>query len=207
MLGLRRRRRARQWDHELACAVLHSHAVKCWGEGGYGELGNGTAEDSDSPVAVSGVTSAATTSAGGYHTCAVLSGGTVRCWGYNLYGQLGLGHLGYSGTGVTVAGISIYRASSATTLSESASSVAYGHEQTERLSVDVTSSYVGTPGGTVKITTGTATVCTITLSGGKGSCLLSSSQLKVGTHALKATYAGSNVFSSSVSSTVNLKVT
>ena len=51
---------------------------------------NGT-ECSASPVAVSGITTAAQISAGRDFTCALLTVGTVDCWGYNGYGQLGNG--------------------------------------------------------------------------------------------------------------------
>ena len=63
--------------------------VRCWGDNGYGQLGNGTFTISSSPVQVSAISTATQISAGGSHTCALLSDGTVRCWGYNGYGELG----------------------------------------------------------------------------------------------------------------------
>ncbi|MEZ5383794.1 MAG: S-layer homology domain-containing protein [Microthrixaceae bacterium] len=74
-----------------ACALLSDTTVRCWGEGNAGELGDNTAYDRDTPVAVLGLTGATAIAAGGSHSCALLSGGTVTCWGENYYGQLGDG--------------------------------------------------------------------------------------------------------------------
>jgi alpha-tubulin suppressor-like RCC1 family protein len=73
------------------CA-LKGGRVYCWGGNDYGQLGDGTNTDRNTPTLVadgemgnSGVTAVA---AGGYHTCA-LKGGKVYCWGANDEGQLG----------------------------------------------------------------------------------------------------------------------
>ncbi len=74
-------------EHE--CALLLGGSVKCWGWGGFGDLGNDTTESSDIPVGVSGITNASQVTAGSQHTCALLSSGTVECWGENEFGELG----------------------------------------------------------------------------------------------------------------------
>lgn len=83
------------------CAVLASGGgVQCWGAGSNGRLGNGSTSDSNTPVAVTGITHATSVSAGGGYTCAVLASGGARCWG-----EGGNGSTASSSTSVSVNGI------------------------------------------------------------------------------------------------------
>jgi alpha-tubulin suppressor-like RCC1 family protein len=79
--------------------------AQCWGSNTYGQLGNGTAIDSLTPVNVSGIRNAMTLGAGYDHSCSLLVDGTVQCWGWNAYGQLGDGTTTDSFTPVTVNGL------------------------------------------------------------------------------------------------------
>jgi alpha-tubulin suppressor-like RCC1 family protein len=73
----------------FACA-LEGNAVLCEGSNSSGELGNGSNVDSNTPVAVTGITSSPTAvGAGAGFACALLSTGTVECWGDNVSGDLG----------------------------------------------------------------------------------------------------------------------
>jgi len=67
-----------------------------------GQLGNGTATGSSTPVAVTGITGATQITGGEAHSFALVVGGEVRCWGRNHYGQLGNGALTNSSTSVAV---------------------------------------------------------------------------------------------------------
>jgi alpha-tubulin suppressor-like RCC1 family protein len=77
--------------------------VRCWGDNGSGQLGDGTRRDRRSPVAVPGLEAhVVAISAGLAHTCALTERGRVRCWGNDSYGQLGDGDGGSSRLPVAV---------------------------------------------------------------------------------------------------------
>jgi alpha-tubulin suppressor-like RCC1 family protein len=108
-------------DSDGYCALLTSSGVDCWGDGKYGQLGNGTFytsshEGSATPVAVEGVGGTGTLTGvaslvsdnDGY--CAVLTSSGVDCWGNGHDGELGNGtfysHSPYgSATPVAVEGV------------------------------------------------------------------------------------------------------
>jgi alpha-tubulin suppressor-like RCC1 family protein len=76
-------------------------AAYCWGDNSSGQLGNGTTNNTTTPVAVGGGLNFAphdffqfpstTLSAGTHHTCGVTTAGAAYCWGSNASGQLGNG--------------------------------------------------------------------------------------------------------------------
>lgn len=88
-----------------ACAIRDGGAVWCWGRNDKGQLGDGTATDSDVPVQVVGVSNAIRVGAGESFSCALDSGGVVHCWGANESGELGDGTMGDSRAPVQVAGV------------------------------------------------------------------------------------------------------
>lgn len=78
------------------CALLKSDVVRCWGRGGHGQLGNGSAANvgvEDTPLTSGTVVLPlvpTVLAAGGNRTCAA-AGGRVSCWGDNTSGALGRG--------------------------------------------------------------------------------------------------------------------
>ncbi|MEX1253552.1 MAG: flexitail domain-containing putative surface protein [Dehalococcoidia bacterium] len=94
------------------CAVLSTGGLKCWGLNEYGQIGDGTAGDSNpetldqfsvNPTSVVLFGGTATSVSGGDgHTCALNTGGLVQCWGLNNFGQLGDGTLSNHSLPITV---------------------------------------------------------------------------------------------------------
>jgi hypothetical protein len=98
------------------------------------------------------------------------------------------------------------RAATAVSLTLSRSSVAYGQENSEKLTVKVTSPLGGSPAGTVTIKIKSTVLCTIHLAKGTGSCTLSAKSLTPGTYSLTASYGGSTYYAGT-SAAKTLKVT
>ena len=90
-----------------SCALLSTHAVKCWGDNATGQVGSGTLSvASASPLGVSGIdgtlASAVQISMGSQHACALLDNGTAKCWGNGGNGRLGNSATSNSATPVVV---------------------------------------------------------------------------------------------------------
>jgi hypothetical protein len=97
-------------------------------------------------------------------------------------------------------------ATSATALTLSAPAIVFGDEQDEQFTVTV-SGAGDTPTGTVTVSAGATTVCTIALADGTGSCAPTAEEFPVGTVMLAASYSGDDTFDPSSSPTVSLQVT
>ena len=66
------------------CGLTTSGAAYCWGFNVWGQLGNGSTENTAVPAAVSGGLTFVGLSAGGTNSCGVTSPGFVYCWGDHL---------------------------------------------------------------------------------------------------------------------------
>jgi hypothetical protein len=82
----------------------------------------------------------------------------------------------------------------------------YGDEQDEQFTVTV-SGADDTPTGTVTVSAGATTVCTITLVDGTGNCAPTADEFPVGTVMLAASYSGDDTFAPSSSPTASLQIT
>lgn len=82
-----------------SCALADGGKVWCWGFNtgnkpigfGGGALGDGTLQNRDAPVPVSGGHTFVELVAGSHHTCGLVASGAVYCWGDNYSGQIGDG--------------------------------------------------------------------------------------------------------------------
>ena len=75
-----------------SCATDMSNDLFCWGWNYYGQLGDDTTDDKNTPTSISlgsESTSKVKELSGGVHTCAIDSLNKLFCWGYNNKGQLG----------------------------------------------------------------------------------------------------------------------
>src|ERR1700722_18322249 len=93
------------------CALLTSGGINCWGWNSTGQMGNGTFNDSATPVAVIGIGGVGTLTgvtdlvSEGLGDCALFNSGEAACWGSGSFGQLGNGTLDTSATPVAVVGV------------------------------------------------------------------------------------------------------
>ena len=71
---------------DTSCAVLGSGGMSCWGDNGFGQVGDGTTLTRTSPTTVpsfTGVAQPGLAGSGPYETCTLMNDGTVDCWGYS----------------------------------------------------------------------------------------------------------------------------
>jgi alpha-tubulin suppressor-like RCC1 family protein len=76
---------------EYTCLRLPNGSVLCTGRNQFGQLGDGTMQNSSVLVPVSGLSTVTALAAGDEFACAVLADGTARCWGLGESGQRGDG--------------------------------------------------------------------------------------------------------------------
>jgi alpha-tubulin suppressor-like RCC1 family protein len=89
------------------CALDDDGAAYCWGRNDSGQLGNGSTNWSNAPVAIDGSgalagKTIASLSAGYVHACVLTADGRAYCWGQGSYGALGDGTGAGTATAVAV---------------------------------------------------------------------------------------------------------
>lgn len=73
------------------CAISTGGELYCWGDNNYGQVGDGTRGDRNTPVKLAGRWQSVTL--GGVHACAIDDAGKLWCWGNNAAGQTGAADL------------------------------------------------------------------------------------------------------------------
>jgi alpha-tubulin suppressor-like RCC1 family protein len=76
---------------DFSCAIAVNGRAFCWGDGSYGQLGNGSTRSARTPQAVQGGLRFERLTTGSFHACAETGADRAYCWGHNLYGSLGDG--------------------------------------------------------------------------------------------------------------------
>jgi alpha-tubulin suppressor-like RCC1 family protein len=71
------------------CGLRTNGQVRCWGNNGFGQIGDGTTISPRAPATVAGVGGVIAIALGSNHSCARRADGDIRCWGRNDEGQLG----------------------------------------------------------------------------------------------------------------------
>jgi len=80
------------------CALLDNASLKCWGHNGFGQLGLGYSNGTDSfypypqTVEVDSGRQVIAIASGDYNSCMILDNNSLWCWGDNQLGELGLGY-------------------------------------------------------------------------------------------------------------------
>jgi alpha-tubulin suppressor-like RCC1 family protein len=92
-------------ENGTACAIDVDSYVVCWGQGNYGQIGNGADSAQGIPVRVSNITDAAKVDVGQDFACTITESGAAFCWGYGYGGALGHGSTNPSNVPVAVTGI------------------------------------------------------------------------------------------------------
>ena len=100
-------------DLDYTCALLDDATVKCWGENGMGQLGQGdgtnrgaSSQDMTNLNAIDVGTgqTVASISIGKAHTCVVLTSTNITCWGLGNSGRLGYGNNSWLGSSINEMG-------------------------------------------------------------------------------------------------------
>ena len=86
------------------CATDEAGTLRCWGNNGNGQLGDGSLTARYLPVVTTGVSNVISVSSGQAQTCSVLQSGAVKCWGYGGSCVLGNGSSSDFSTPQTVSG-------------------------------------------------------------------------------------------------------
>ncbi|MAK77837.1 MAG: hypothetical protein CL992_00945, partial [Euryarchaeota archaeon] len=73
------------------CAIMDNGGLACWGDNDFGQIGDNTTIDRNTPTRVHLPSNRVVDelSMGAYHTCALLNDSTMHCWGKNDYSQTG----------------------------------------------------------------------------------------------------------------------
>lgn len=83
---------------EHSCMVVDDGRLFCWGNNGYGQLGDGTSTSKNIPTQILSIFQYISVSLGSSHSCAITTLKSLNCWGWNNYQQLGINSGTYQST-------------------------------------------------------------------------------------------------------------
>ncbi|MDF1795140.1 MAG: hypothetical protein P1U63_01250 [Coxiellaceae bacterium] len=76
--------------HVFPFHIQKSGTGVCWGSNNFGQLGDLTTTNRNTPTNIDDLPEAKQIVTGHHHACALLTTGSVMCWGDNTHGQLGI---------------------------------------------------------------------------------------------------------------------
>jgi alpha-tubulin suppressor-like RCC1 family protein len=163
------------------CALKGSGEVLCWGANGFGQLGDGTVTQRNTPVSVA--TGGIAIATGNFHTCMLTAPGVSKCWGNNSQGNLGNGAQGGPSY---LPSDTVYPANTSTSLTSASNPSTFGDSVT--FTATVTG---GTNGVGVRFEADGATIpgCSaVALASGSAAC--ATAGLQGGGRSIRAIYLG-----------------
>jgi len=159
------------------CAVTRDGEAYCWGDNEFGQLGDGTTQNRDTPTQAHIPGPVVGISVGFHHSCAWTEDGRGFCWGDGSSGQLGQGETLPSLTPVQVLGVATWsriRTGNGFScgVSDSGETFCWGSTLRGRLgigepeegSIPIPEPVPGLPGA-FEVAVGRAHVCTLSLDG------------------------------------------